>query len=165
MPDPPGDRATNDQIVDAVRQVSALTLGADPAFQRALNYQVLTQAVGLAMQNAVAQQKQRYILRNALVTAAARRLLESDPAKVLGFLDEVHTSDETARVLSRLQEMMADVESRQGRPNRDRARAAAAADAGDGQSAHTAAKNKRKAVKKREKGAAAKKGRPSGGRK
>jgi hypothetical protein len=54
------------------------------------------------MQNAVAQQQQLYILRNAVTTAAARSILDSSPEDALRFASEALNSDDIAQTLERL---------------------------------------------------------------
>lgn len=96
------DTTVNSQITDAVTQVTASVLGSSEAQARAMADQVMAHAVGLAMQNAVAQQQQAYILRNAVTTAAARAILESSPEEALRFAREVMASDDVAQTLERL---------------------------------------------------------------
>jgi len=96
------DTTVNSQITDAVTQVTASVLGSSEAQARALADQVMAHAVGLAMQNAVAQQQQAYILRNAVTTAAARAILASSPEEALRFAREVMASDDVAQTLERL---------------------------------------------------------------
>jgi hypothetical protein len=68
--------ALNDQIRDAVAQINAAAGGVDRSLIAAAAYQAIAQAIALAMQNAVAQQQQGYILRNALTGAAASAILD-----------------------------------------------------------------------------------------
>jgi hypothetical protein len=92
----------NSQIADAVSQVNETVLGSSEALTRAMADQVMAQAIGLAMQNAVAQQQQLYILRNAVTTAAARSILDSNPEEALRFASEALNSDDIAQTLERL---------------------------------------------------------------
>ncbi|MGE5493446.1 MAG: RebB family R body protein [Actinomycetota bacterium] len=48
-----------------------------PDFSRGVGYQMAAHAIGLSMQNAVAQQQHAYVLLNAITTAATRAVLES----------------------------------------------------------------------------------------
>lgn len=75
---------------------------------RAMADQVMAFAIGLAMQNAVAQQQQAYILRNAVTTAAARAILQASPEQALRFAREVLSSDDVASTLERLKKLMDD---------------------------------------------------------
>ncbi len=72
------ESAVNSQIEDAVSRVRELTAGSGEELAKAAATQVMTQAVALAMQDAVAQQQQRYILRNTITAAAARALLDGE---------------------------------------------------------------------------------------
>ena len=62
--------------------------------------------------NAVAQQQQAYILRNAVTTAAARAILQSSPEEALRFAREVLSSDDVAQTLERLGEVMGGIQAR-----------------------------------------------------
>jgi hypothetical protein len=70
---------------------------------------VLAHAVGLALYNAVAQQQQIYTLRNAVTTAAAKAILDSDPERALSFADEALTDRDVVATLSGLREVMQDL--------------------------------------------------------
>ncbi|QSX77902.1 RebB family R body protein [Agrilutibacter solisilvae] len=107
------ESTVNSQITDAVTQVNETIAGASGSQARALADQVMAHAVGLAMQNAVAQQQQAYILRNAVTTAAARAILQSSPEEALRFAREVLSSDDVAQTLERLGEVMSGVQARQ----------------------------------------------------
>lgn len=96
---------TNDQIADAIRQATEINLESSPAVSQAIAYQIVTQSVGLAMQNAVAQQQHNYMLRNAVVTAVARAVLELDPKEAIGLID-VAFNDDIDKVLEKLQKLM-----------------------------------------------------------
>ena len=101
--------AVNNQITDAVSQTDETVRGSAKAHAQAMADQVMAQAIGLAMQNAVAQQQQSYILRNAVTTAAARAILESSPEEALRFAREVLANDDVAATLERLTKLMNDV--------------------------------------------------------
>jgi hypothetical protein len=109
--------AVNEQITDAASQVNETIQGASKSQARAMADQVMAQAIGLAMQNAVAQQQQSYILRNAVTTAAARALLEASPDEALKFAREVLANDDVAQTLERLQKLMDGVLGPRSREN------------------------------------------------
>lgn len=98
----------NSQIIDAVTQVNETVGGSSEALARAMADQVMAQAIGMAMQNAVAQQQQLYILRNAVTTAAARAILDSSPEEALRFASEALNSDDIAQTLERLSALVKD---------------------------------------------------------
>lgn len=58
----------NSQITDAVNQANALVLGAAPAQAVGALYQMMAHAVGLSMQNAVAQQRSMNTIATAVTT-------------------------------------------------------------------------------------------------
>jgi hypothetical protein len=105
----PDETTVNSQITDAVSQAGETVAGSSQAQARAMADQVMAQAIGLAMQNAVAQQQQAYILRNAVTTAAARAILESSPEEALRFAREVLANDDVATTLERLTKLMNDL--------------------------------------------------------
>jgi hypothetical protein len=109
MADEKPETAVNNQITDSVSQVNETVQGASQSQARAMADQVMAQAIGLAMQNAVAQQQQAYILRNAVTTAAARAILESSPEEALRFAREVLSNDDVSQTLDRLKKLMDDV--------------------------------------------------------
>lgn len=109
------ENVVNDQIVDAVAQVNNTIGGASESQARAMADQVMSHAIALAMQNAVAQQQQAYILRNAVTTAAVRAILESSPEDALRFAREVLASDDVAQTLERLGELMGGAHARKPR--------------------------------------------------
>lgn len=100
------ETTVNCQVTDAVAQVNATVVSSSEALARAMADQVMAHAIGLAMQNAVAQQQQLYMLRNALTTAATRAILESNPEEALRFAGEALKGDDIAQTLERLGTLM-----------------------------------------------------------
>lgn len=66
----------NDQITDSVTQLRQSLTGMQQPFAAAAAFQVISHALALALQNAVARQQHSHMLRNALTTAAASALLD-----------------------------------------------------------------------------------------
>jgi hypothetical protein len=66
----------NDQITDSVTQLQRSLTGMQQPFAAAAAFQVISHALALALQNAVARQQHSHMLRNALTTAAASALLD-----------------------------------------------------------------------------------------
>ena len=64
----------NGQTTDAVTQANLLTLAAAPAQSMGLLYQVMAQATGLSMQNAVANQQRLNTLGNALTAQSVNQI-------------------------------------------------------------------------------------------
>jgi len=106
------DTPVNSQITDAVAQVNETVGGSSESLARAMADQVMAHAIGLAMQNAVAQQQQSYILRNAVTTAAARAILEANPEDALRFAREVLSGDDVVQTIDRLGELLSGVNAR-----------------------------------------------------
>ena len=66
----------NDQITDSVTQLRRSLADMQQPFAAAAAFQVISHALALALQNAVARQQHSHVLRNALTTAAASALLD-----------------------------------------------------------------------------------------
>lgn len=99
----------NDQIIDAVDEANATVLGSAEDTASAMAQQVMAQAIGLAMQNAVHQQQQLYVLRNAATTAASRALLQADPAKALELTQSLYNTDDITKTLAQFKALMDDI--------------------------------------------------------
>ena len=102
----------NSQISDAVSQVNETLAGVSNAMPRAMTDQLMAHAIGLAMQNAVAQQQQLYILRNAVTTAVARAILDSSPEEALRFASEALKGDDIAKTLENLDALLKNTTAR-----------------------------------------------------
>ena len=96
----------NSQISDAVAQANASVIGSSEATAHAMADHIMAQAIGIAIQNAVAQQQHVYMLRNAITTAAARAILESDPEQAMRFADEALKSEDIAQTIERLNALL-----------------------------------------------------------
>ena len=103
------DTSVNDQITDAVNQANASVAGASAATAHAMAQQMMAQAIGLAMQNAVHQQQQRYILRNAATSAASRAIMQGDPEKAMALAKEMLDEPDIGQTLSELKRLMDDI--------------------------------------------------------
>lgn len=102
----PETDSLNDQIRDAVEQVRALLAGSQGELSLANMQQLMTFSSALLMLNAVAQQQQSYILRNAVTTAAARSLLESDPEKAVELAHELLADERFGDPLADVRELI-----------------------------------------------------------
>ena len=99
----------NDQVRDAVSQVSALLDGQGDSFARAVLSQSVVHSVALAMHNAVAQQQQAHALRNAVTTAATRALLDGrrqEAEAVLKLAESPLLNPNVADELARLEDLL-----------------------------------------------------------
>ncbi|HZX29884.1 MAG TPA: RebB family R body protein [Rhodocyclaceae bacterium] len=80
-----------------------------PGFSRAVGYQMAAHAIGLAMQNAVAQQQHAYVLLNAITTSATRAVLESraeDAREAIKLAREVLNPAAIAVTLAELKDLL-----------------------------------------------------------
>jgi len=86
----------NGQITDAVTQANVKVLGDAPAMALGTLYQVMAQAVGLSMQNAVNAQQQMNVLNQAVTTEGVSLLysLDSDIVGIEHDLDDDDFEDD-----------------------------------------------------------------------
>ena len=114
------ESAVNSQITDAVKQIQSMINDTSDEFSEAVSQQVTAHAVGLAMQNAVAQQQELYILRNAIVTAAANAIIESNPKEAMSLAEKVLSGDDIVATISGLKELLddAETEAKQSKTNK-----------------------------------------------
>ena len=114
------ESAVNSQITDAVKQIQSMINDTSNEFSEAVSQQVTAHAVGLAMQNAVAQQQELYILRNAIVTAAANEIIESNPKEAISLAEKVLSGDDIVATISGLKELLdnAETETQQSKTNK-----------------------------------------------
>ena len=105
------ESTVNSQITDATAQVSEAVAGSSESLARAMADQVMAHAIGLAMQNAVAQQ-QTYTLRNAVTAAVTRAILEASPEDALRLAREALHGDDVVQTIDRLSELLSDVNAR-----------------------------------------------------
>lgn len=102
----------NDQVTDAVAEAQAAVLGASETELKALGYRILVHSVTLAMQDAVAQQQQRYTLNNAITAAVSKAVLEADAeelgrlAEAVKVLDEINRSRDVSQTLAELKALL-----------------------------------------------------------
>jgi hypothetical protein len=100
------ETTVNSQITDAVAQVNATVGGSSEALASAMANQIMAHAVGVAIQNAVAQQQHVYMLRNAITTAAARAILDSNPEAALQLAEETLKGNDLADTIERLNALL-----------------------------------------------------------
>ena len=111
----------NDQITDSVAQIQAMVNGTNTEFSHGVSQQITAHAVGLAMQNAVAQQQEQYILRNAIVTAAANAILESNPIDAITLAEKIMSGDDVITTITGLKDLLHDADSSTKETTRKRA--------------------------------------------
>ncbi len=103
----------NEQIKNIAKTIGEQSCVSSEEFTQTLTQQIMVNAVGLAIQNAVAQQQQNYILRNAMTTAAARAMLESSlsPEDIMKFAKDALSGEDVISTLSGLKDLMDKVSS------------------------------------------------------
>jgi hypothetical protein len=105
------EETINDQVTDSVAQIQAMVNGSNTEFSHGVSQQITVHAVGLAMQNAVAQQQEQYILRNAIVTAAANAILESNPIEAITLAEKILSGDDVISTISGLKDLLNEADS------------------------------------------------------
>ncbi len=103
------ETSINDQIKDSISQIQESVLGVFGSQGQAAAYQMMAHAIGLAMLNAVANQQQAYILKNAITTAAVKATLESNPEEALKLADKMLSGQDIVSQFSGLKDMMNDI--------------------------------------------------------
>jgi hypothetical protein len=98
--------SVNDQITDSITQIQKMLTDDNGENIQAFSYQLMAHAIGLAMYNAVHQQQQRYILQNAITSAASKAILEASPEKALKMAEESLGDNSFTQTLSELKAMM-----------------------------------------------------------
>ena len=100
----------NDQITDSVAQIEKLIADNGGAQSKAIADQLTVQALSLAMQNAVAQQQHEYILKNAIVTAAAKAVLKSSPQDALALAEKALSGTDVVSTLASIKDLLGEID-------------------------------------------------------
>jgi hypothetical protein len=95
------------QIRAAIAEVDQIIAGAGRAFLSAAAYQSIAHSIALAAQNAVAQQQQSYILRNAIVAAAADAILAGKKAEAEELLKLADSRSVSANLAADIEALLA----------------------------------------------------------
>lgn len=103
--------AVNEQITDAIRALGSERTKELGAFTSDLARQALTQAVVMALQNAVAAQQRNYLLRQAMTTALVKQALEAPPEEALKIVEPHLAGDDIADTLKQLRGLLAEIEA------------------------------------------------------
>ena len=107
----------NSQITDAVTQSNLTVLGTAPAQSMATAYQILAQSVGVAMQNAVANQQNMNTIDSAIVSQGISLLFNLDGAADAGSVKENLFGNSDAEVLSTLQALVQELKATKAPPS------------------------------------------------
>jgi len=87
------ETALNSQITDAVTQANVKTLGDSPALSLSNLYQMVSQSLGLAAQNAVMAQQQSNIIHQAATTQGVNLIYAVDTAAVGDASEKISRAD------------------------------------------------------------------------
>jgi len=87
------ETALNSQITDAVTQANVKTLGDSPALSLSNLYQMVSQSLGLAAQNAVMAQQQSNIIHQASTTQGVNLIYAVDTAAVGDASEKISRAD------------------------------------------------------------------------
>ena len=87
------ETALNSQITDAVTQANVKTLGDSPALSLSNLYQMVSQSLGLAAQNAVMAQQQSNIIHQATTTQGVNLIYAVDTEAVADATEKVSRAD------------------------------------------------------------------------
>ncbi|MEP3246634.1 MAG: RebB family R body protein [Sneathiella sp.] len=101
----------NSQITDAVTQSNLTVLGTAPAQSMATAYQILAQSVGVAMQNAVANQQNMNTIDSAIVSQGISLLFNLDGAADASSVKAALASNPDAEILSTLQALVQELKA------------------------------------------------------
>lgn len=91
----------NEQVVDVITIENAKNIGGASSVAMAGLYQTAAQSLGLAMQNAVANQQQMNAINQAATTGAVNLLLHMDPAEALATV-KANTGNDVAAQMQAL---------------------------------------------------------------
>lgn len=100
----------NEQITDSITNLHKLCSDNQGQLdlQPYLN-QMLANAVGLAMLNAVNQQQQRYLIQNAVTASIAKSILKSEPDKAIEQSKLLFATDDVSATLNNLKNLLDEV--------------------------------------------------------
>ncbi len=87
------DTALNSQITDAVTQANVKVLADSPALSLSNLYQMVSQSLGLSVQNAVMSQQQSNIIHQASTTQGVNLIYAVDTAAVADASEKISRAD------------------------------------------------------------------------
>ncbi len=94
------ETALNSQITDAVTQANVKTLGDSPALSLSNLYQMISQSLGLAAQNAVFTQQHSNIIHQATTTQGVNLIYAVDTAAVGDATTKISRADVPSDMLN-----------------------------------------------------------------
>jgi len=111
------DTPVNSQITDAVSQSNVTVLGTAPAQSMATAYQMLAQSVGVAMQNAVANQQNMNTIDSAIVSQGISMLFSLDGAADASSVKNIIVNNSDEEFLSTLQALVKELKDAKAPPS------------------------------------------------
>ncbi len=107
------DTPVNSQITDAVTQTNLAVIGGAPAQSMGTVYQMMAQAVGVSMQNAVANQQNMNTIDNAIVTQGIAMLYSMDSSSEAKATQEILSGNVNAEIVSALRAIIVELKKAQ----------------------------------------------------
>jgi len=107
------DTPVNSQITDAVTQTNLAVIGGAPAQSMGTVYQMMAQAVGVSMQNAVANQQNMNTIDNAIVSQGIAMLYSLDSMSDAKVMQEVMSGNANAEIVLALKAIVAELKKAQ----------------------------------------------------
>ncbi len=107
------DTPVNSQITDAVTQTNLTVIGGAPAQSMGTVYQMMAQAVGVSMQNAVANQQNMNTIDNAIVSQGIAMLYSLDSMSDAKVMQEVMSGNANAEIVLALKAIVAELKKAQ----------------------------------------------------
>ena len=96
----------NEQMSDILGSVQNMFSSEGVNDFRAVSYQLMVHAAGLAMFNSVFQQQQNFILKSAVTTATAKSMLESKPEEAIKLFNEANRNNDILSTLNIFKEFI-----------------------------------------------------------
>tara|TARA_R100000005_G_scaffold96620_1_gene85251 strand:+ start:8525 stop:8896 length:372 start_codon:yes stop_codon:yes gene_type:complete len=107
------DTPVNSQITDAVTQTNLAVIDGAPAQSMGTVYQMMAQAVGVSMQNAVANQQNMNTIDNAIVSQGIAMLYSLDSMSDAKVMQEVMSGNANAEIVLALKAIVAELKKAQ----------------------------------------------------
>lgn len=107
------DTPVNSQITDAITQTSLAVVGAAPAQSMGTVYQMMAQAVGVSMQNAVANQQNMNMIDNAIVSQGVAMLYSLDTMTEARAMNQIMSGDLNAEIVLALKAIVSELKKAQ----------------------------------------------------
>ncbi|TNE37276.1 MAG: R body protein [Alphaproteobacteria bacterium] len=107
------DTPVNSQITDAVTQASLMVVGNAAAQSMGTAYQMMAQAAGVSMQNAVANQHSMNTIDNAIVSQGIAMLYSIDNSTEARVTQEILSGNANAEIVSALKAIIVELKKAQ----------------------------------------------------